>query len=815
MLRDPACIAHTNAAVAAAAAMPGMQIMYNPRGDFPPLNLPMISVASQNCNSLNISTECRKQLTKMLAITALLTDFIFLSDIRLNTSEIHIERIRKHFLYEGKRSYKLYTNSDLNRRGVGILMAADLPGELTDFERDNEQNLLAATYDSGDGKIRLVSIYGPNTNDRSFYDSLNRYLNKNPILPVIIGGDWNCTYSCERTDLNIDIFRMANPPSLTRSGWLSDICTRHHLTDPFRALGPDTKDFTYTPGGARNNRSRLDFFIVGDEIIGKIKECRIIPHLGCTLLDHKAVTLILNVDKQKPKIYINPSVFHYPRTDDIVWAAVADCYLNHAAEDQAPPGDGRHVHHARGLDWNRIEREKIKVGTLLRLINEYNILFETREREGTNPQLELELAAKNTEIRIHRDSMWDIDVLTGLNLVPSDEFFLESLLSCVKGSIISYQTWFKKMETAKKSKLIKDLNELKSNYEENANEIYALENVLNELVHKNIQAKVKSMKIFECLNAEKPTPMFLNLAKKTKSNQKLENIKKPDGTVFSTNSERNDYIVNYYSELYKKPIGERHDYGNCIEDFLGEDICRNRIVTNSKLTDDEKNSLDLPLTIDEIDKSMDKANLRSAPGMDGISNVLLKKYWNYFRVGIHKYALRCYETGTLTDVFRGATVKLIPKKGDLSQLKNWRPISLLSNVYKILSRALNNRLNRIVNRVCSRAQKGFNDHRYTQEVLINVLETIAHCNAEGVGGGVIAVDMAKAFDTLSHGFMTEVFRFLNFGPNLIRWLRLYGENRTACIILDNNEYSKSFNLERSRAQGDNISPTLSILLTKF
>jgi hypothetical protein len=74
------------------------------------------------------------------------------------------------------------------------------------------------------------------------------------------------------------------------------------------------------------------------------------------------------------------------------------------------------------------------------------------------------------------------------------------------------------------------------------------------------------------------------------------------------------------------------------------------------------------------------------------------------------------------------------------------------------------------------------------------------------GGGVIAVDMAKAFDTLSQGFMTEVFKFLNFGPDLIRWLRLYGENCTACIILDNNEYSKSFNLEWSRAQGDNISP---------
>jgi hypothetical protein len=158
------------------------------------------------------------------------------------------------------------------------------------------------------------------------------------------------------------------------------------------------------------------------------------------------------------------------------------------------------------------------------------------------------------------------------------------------------------------------------------------------------------------------------------------------------------------------------------------------MVQNSKLTENEKETLEAPLYIDEIDKSMEKANLRSA-GMDGISNVLLKRYWQFFRVGIHRYALRCFETGRLTDVFRGATVKLIPKKGDLSQLKNWRPISLLSNVYKILSRALNNRLNTIVNRICSRAQKGFNNSGYTQEVLINVLETIAHCNVNGIKGG--------------------------------------------------------------------------------
>jgi hypothetical protein len=520
-------------------------------------------------------------------------------------------------------------------------------------------------------------------------------------------------------------------------------------------------------------------------------------------MDHKAVLLLLSIEKTKSKIYINPSVFSFPRTDDVVWAATADCYLNHAVPDQQMPGDGL-VHHGRQRD--RIGEEKAKVGNLFRLITEYNSIAEQIARNGENNRLELELAAKNTEIRIQRDSMWDIQVLTNLILVPSDEFFLESLLSSVKGHLIAYQTWYKKTEHAQRNILVKTLNELKVNYEENANEIYTLESRLNELVQKNVLAKAKTMKIFECLNAEKPTPMFLNLAKKTKTNQKLENVKKPDGTPFTCNKDRENYIVDYYSSLYKKPDGERLDYDGCIDEFLGQDICSHRLVLNSKLTETEKIELDLPLTIDEIDKSLEKANMRSAPGIDGISNVLLSRYWPYFRIGIYKYALRCFETGRLTDTFRGATVKLIPKKGDLTQLKNWRPISLLSNVYKILSRALNNRLNKVVNRICSRAQKGFNDSRYTQEVLINVIETIAYCNTNNVGGGVIAVDMAKAFDTLSHGFMNEVFRFLNFGPNLIRWLKLYGENRTACIILDNSEYSKSFPLERSRAQGDNISP---------
>ena len=137
--------------------------------------------------------------------------------------------------------------------------------------------------------------------------------------------------------------------------------------------------------------------------------------------------------------------------------------------------------------------------------------------------------------------------------------------------------------------------------------------------------------------------------------------------------------------------------------------------------------METPISLEELDKSLKEGNSNSAPGLDGFSMPLIKKIWDYLRHPLKKYANDCYDKGSLTENFRGASIRLIPKKTDARYLKNWRPISLLSNLYKLISRVINNRLNGVVNRICSRAQKGFNSKRYTQEVIINVWETIAFC----------------------------------------------------------------------------------------
>jgi hypothetical protein len=250
------------------------------------------------------------------------------------------------------------------------------------------------------------------------------------------------------------------------------------------------------------------------------------------------------------------------------------------------------------------------------------------------------------------------------------------------------------------------------------------------------------------------------------------------------------------------------NFEQCIENFLGADICNHPVVQNSKLSLGERDELDRPLTISELDESLKQCNLKSAAGCDGYSNRLIKLCWQHLRFPLFNYANFCFDKGILTHNFRSASIKLIPKKGNLGDIKNWRPISLLSNMYKIISRAINSRLKKIVDRVCSRAQKGYNSNRYVQEVLINVCETIAHFKNNNLRGAVLAVDMAKAFDSLDHDYIKVVFRFFGFGENLIKWLNLLGYKRQACIIMGDGTNSKYLDLDTGRAQGDNLSPNI-------
>jgi len=108
-------------------------------------------------------------------------------------------------------------------------------------------------------------------------------------------------------------------------------------------------------------------------------------------------------------------------------------------------------------------------------------------------------------------------------------------------------------------------------------------------------------------------------------------------------------------------------------------------------------------------------------------------------------------------------------------------------------------------------QKAYSENRQCQEIIIELVDSIETCGATNGKGGILSLDISKAFDSVSHSYLESVLKFFNFGPNFINWIKLIATNRQACIILDDGNLTRNFLLERGNAQGDTISPFLFLL----
>jgi exonuclease III len=265
------------------------------------LNLPQLTFACQNCNSLNISTECDKQLSKIISITSLMTNIIFLSDVRMGGTNEQCKKIKKMFLTNSNKNYHLYVNSSKKSRGVGILIDCSLQHEVISFS-DKEENILSLKVRINGCIVNLTSIYGPNLNDKIFFDNIFNLINNDPNIPIVLGGDWNTTYSTCSNKSNIDTWNMLSPPSVTRSGWLNEICQSLDLLDPFRAFHPTVRDYTYIPRSGKKNRSRLDFFLIKSSSLQSLRSCHIFDSITNSLFDHKPIFLDSSRDKTKTKL---------------------------------------------------------------------------------------------------------------------------------------------------------------------------------------------------------------------------------------------------------------------------------------------------------------------------------------------------------------------------------------------------------------------------------------------------------------------------------------------------------------------------------
>jgi exonuclease III len=396
---------------------------------------PKISISSVNCNSLNMSSASSNvHMRKIYGIVKLKTDIIFLSDIRLcNKSGIaDLTSLCNTLQINPYCSYKLIHNLRKNSRGVAILYKNSLNINIVQEERDEDDNFLLAKVVINEHTVIVGSIYGPNNTDGRFFERLSNGIANLGNYPIVLGGDWNTTFCSSPLASNIDVINMQSLPNPATSKSLNKLCRDFKLTDPYRILWPERIDYTYIPRDVtKQNRSRIDFFVVSKSIVSKINKCDIMPTVQSKLFDHKAI--FINLITIKPAVTIptiSPKIVNDPDLPILVKISVLEIYTRYSA---IPSAEQRQV--SLGI-----------LGRCRRLLREAGPDPVFAGGGGLHVNSDIDQRIRNIDqIRYLLNNFNLNQIQNGEILLPDDDF-LEILINDLRNDIISYQTFLLKIQ---------------------------------------------------------------------------------------------------------------------------------------------------------------------------------------------------------------------------------------------------------------------------------------------------------------------------------------------------------------------------------
>lgn len=298
-----------------------------------------------------------------------------------------------------------------------------------------------------------------------------------------------------------------------------------------------------------------------------------------------------------------------------------------------------------------------------------------------------------------------------------------------------------------------------------------------------------------CFSGEPISAFQLGERKRKKTT--IERLTTSENGVLDDSDNIQQHVVGYFRDLFSQhDIDEENQY-NCNR-VIPEDSQPNRECMDE-------------ITTGEIFSVLKTSSKRKSPGADGIP---VEFYIKTFDT-IHRHlnlVMNEALLGNFPSEFVEGVIVLVKKKGNDTSIKGYRPISLLNHDYKLLSRLLKARLDRIMqdHSVLSPVQKCSNGKKNIFQATLSIKDRIARFKAERKYGKVISFDLDHAFDRVDRRFLFRTMENLGFNVRLINLLTKIGQLSTSKIMI-NGHLSSSFPIERSVRQGDPIAMHLFVI----
>ncbi|KAM8714989.1 hypothetical protein ACLKA7_002093 [Drosophila subpalustris] len=168
---------------------------------------------------------------------------------------------------------------------------------------------------------------------------------------------------------------------------------------------------------------------------------------------------------------------------------------------------------------------------------------------------------------------------------------------------------------------------------------------------------------------------------------------------------------------------------------------------------------------------------------------------------------RIWELKVIPDAWKRGIIIKLPKKGDLSDCNNWRGITLLNTIYKILATLLNERLQEKIEPTLRDEQAGFRPQRSCVDQA-NTLRAITEQAVEWRSPlYLLIIDLKKAFDTVKRAAIWQALARKGVPDNIIAVIKAMYEN-AELSVLHKGKISAPFQTRTGVKQGCPLSPLL-------
>ena len=255
----------------------------------------------------------------------------------------------------------------------------------------------------------------------------------------------------------------------------------------------------------------------------------------------------------------------------------------------------------------------------------------------------------------------------------------------------------------------------------------------------------------------------------------------------------------YYCQVAEKLLNERKYNGN--KPFYT--YLKDRVDSSFMM---------IAATPDEVNTIIQNMDTTKSTGPHSIPTKIIKMIGPAISVPISEICNKSFLCGTYPDILKISRVIPIFKKDSRLDVENYRPISLISNINKIIEKMMFSRLNKFLEskNVFYKLQFGFRAKNSTNHAILSMIQQLRSAMEKGETAIGVIVDFKKAFDTVNHKILLKKLEHYGVRGIANDWFKSYLSERKQFVSIEGAKSSLD-KMVHGVPQGSVLGPLLFLI----